>query len=276
VVVEAAIRRLAAEHGGPWVLKAALRPMVRRLDPAFDEAALGFATFTDLLSALADRIAERAGRFDHELAVRADLSAADPAAVTGVTAAGFADHDPDDALEAEPGEAFDPTEPVTPVSLIEWQLKKKKQRLPADRRLLWFGPGLIADIFANSETGIEPSFDSLFLKFASAAAQFGLTVREPEFRKLKTILWRAFAFQPLPDGQGLQLRVRDRDELRLRMVSSLLRLLPDPAGADPEVLAEALFGPGATEDQRCVVVAALADLCDERQDPRDLLNRGCG
>jgi NYN domain len=74
-LVERAVRRIAAESGAPspWVLKAAVRPMVKRLDPAFEESALGFDTFSDLVTALGERIAERTGRCDHELAVRADL-----------------------------------------------------------------------------------------------------------------------------------------------------------------------------------------------------------
>jgi hypothetical protein len=73
-LVVAAIRRLAAENGDPWVLKAAVRPKVGQLDPAFDEKALGFATFADLVRQLSGQIAERAGRWDHELAVRDDLA----------------------------------------------------------------------------------------------------------------------------------------------------------------------------------------------------------
>ena len=46
-------------------LKAAVRPLVKRLDPAFDERNFGFATFTELLRALDGRIAERPGEYDH-------------------------------------------------------------------------------------------------------------------------------------------------------------------------------------------------------------------
>ncbi|HEX4092221.1 MAG TPA: NYN domain-containing protein [Trebonia sp.] len=75
-VVEQAIRQLAAEYGGPWVLKAAVLPAVHKLDPSFNYKALGFTTFPLLLAALGGRILERTGQFDHELAVRADLGAA--------------------------------------------------------------------------------------------------------------------------------------------------------------------------------------------------------
>jgi hypothetical protein len=79
LVVEA-ITRLAGGSGEPWVLKARVRPMVKRLDPDFDESSLGFTSFSVLVDALGGRIAERHGISDHELAVRADLAAPDLAA----------------------------------------------------------------------------------------------------------------------------------------------------------------------------------------------------
>jgi hypothetical protein len=36
-LIRRAIARLSANKGDPWVLKAAIRPMVKRLDPTFDE-----------------------------------------------------------------------------------------------------------------------------------------------------------------------------------------------------------------------------------------------
>jgi uncharacterized LabA/DUF88 family protein len=120
-LVSAAVRRLAAVGGGPWVLKAAVRPMMRKLDAEFDETALGFAGFADLVNALSERIAERPGRYDHELAVRADLPGAGPC--PAVPAARSRDGD----VTAAP-EGPDPAGPPTPVSLAEWQLKKS----PAD------------------------------------------------------------------------------------------------------------------------------------------------
>jgi hypothetical protein len=248
-LVIAAIRRLALETGEPWVRKATVLPMVKRLDPSFDVSVFGYTAFSDLVVALGSRIAERSGVSDHELAVRADVPA------TGLP-----------GPESGPGRPLDlpdqrgPIDPLSPVSLLDAELRKKKQRLPADKRLLWSGPELIAGIFAASRDGIEPSFDSLWLKFEAAAAATGIAVSEADFRKLKAILWRAYAFEPLGHEQGLRLRVPDAADLRLRSVVMLLRLLPDPAGVEVGALAEVLFGPDAAAEQRELIGAALASL----------------
>ena len=249
-VVERAIRRVAAENGAsPWVLKAAVRPMAKRLDPGFDESALGFAAFSDLVKALGGRIVERIGMFDHELAVRADLPAAAPAGAVETVPA------------ADLGPA-DPFGPADPAALIEGLLRRKKQRLPADRQLLWTATGLIAEVFAAAPDGVVESFDNLRRELESAAAAGGVAVPESDFRKLKAILWRAHAFEPLGYALGLRLREPDAAALRLRAVVMLLRLLPDPAGSDRSALAEAIFGPAFTAEQRDLISAALQNLAE--------------
>jgi hypothetical protein len=264
-LVVAAVRRLAVESGEPWVRKAAVRPMVRRLDPGFAEAAFGFAVFSDLVSALDARIAERSGKFDHELAVRADLPASGLPA-SGVSASGLPASETETETEVAvtpswPG-PLGPIDPMSPASLLDAELRKRKQRLPADKRLLWSGPELIAEIFAASPDGIEPSFDSLWLKFDAAATASGMAVPEADFKKLKAILWRSYVFEPLGHDQGLRLRVPDAAQLRLRAATMLLRLLPDPASVDVAVLAEVLFGPSGPAEQRELVGAALASVVE--------------
>ena len=255
-LIERAIRQAAAEAGASsaWVLKARVRPMIKRLDPDFEESAFGFAAFSDLVKALGERIAERTGTFDHELAVRADLMK-DGAAGSAAAAA-------DDLESAEPYPALTAltTAGLTQAGLIEAELKRKKQRLPADKQLLWSGTGLIAQIFAAAPDATVASFDQLMLELQAAAAAQGFAVPEPEFRKLKAILWRAHAFEPLGYALGLRLREPDPAALRLRAVVMLLRLLPDAAQTDPGALAEAIFGPAATVGQRDLIGAALPTL----------------
>ncbi len=45
-LVGTALRRLAAGRGEPWALKAAIRPLVKRLDPTFDERNYGSKTLS--------------------------------------------------------------------------------------------------------------------------------------------------------------------------------------------------------------------------------------
>ena len=69
-LIRRAIARLAANKGEPWVLKATIRPMVMRLDPTFDEASYGAATFSALLKRFDDVLEVRKGQYDQEYRVR--------------------------------------------------------------------------------------------------------------------------------------------------------------------------------------------------------------
>ncbi len=96
-----------------------------------------------------------------------------------------------------------------------------------------------------------------------------MAVPESDFRKLKAILWRAHAFEPLGYALGLRLREPDAAALRLRAVVMLLRLLPDPAGSDRSALAEAIFGPAFTAEQRELISAALRKLAEHPEADAD-------
>jgi len=52
------------------VKKAAIRPMVVRLDPTFDEKTYGATTFSELLKRYQDVLEERKGQFDREFRIR--------------------------------------------------------------------------------------------------------------------------------------------------------------------------------------------------------------
>ena len=69
-LIRRAIGRLAANKGEPWVLKAAIRPMVVRLDPTFDERSYGAATFSGLLKKYDAVLEVRKGQYDQEYRVR--------------------------------------------------------------------------------------------------------------------------------------------------------------------------------------------------------------
>ena len=239
-LVTRAVRRLAADSGEFWVLKAMVRPLAKRLDPAFDERKFGFATFTDLVAALGDQIAERPGKYDHELAVRADLDGRAPSASSAPVSS-------------------------TPALLIERQLRRHGLRLPDERRLLWDLPELIVTAFAGSGAGVEPGFDSLRLKLEAGVRALGYTMSEVDFNKVKWILWRGQVFEPHGQNQGIGLRVPDVGELRLRLVTVLLEHLADPSDADPDTLTEALFGAAGGDSQRQLVASALDALAERRR-----------
>ena len=69
-LIRRALARLAANKGDPWVLKAMIRPMLKRLDPTFDEKSYGAATFSELLKQHEDVFDVREGKHDHEYRVK--------------------------------------------------------------------------------------------------------------------------------------------------------------------------------------------------------------
>lgn len=79
----AAVSRLATQFGDPAVLKARVKPMMLRLEPAFDERGVvagedeaGFANFSMFLAACDDVIEEVPGDGDHTISLRSGAVAA--------------------------------------------------------------------------------------------------------------------------------------------------------------------------------------------------------
>jgi hypothetical protein len=280
-LVVRAIRRLAADSGESWIRKAGVRPLVKRLDPTFDESGFGYPTFTELLRALdaAGYVTERPGAHDHEVAVRADLQ--------GPAWRRPAPRDPEQAREdcagprppardgdalartgLEEGGSWRPPASASAV-LIERQLRRRGLRLPASRRVLWELPDLMVAAFAASPGGTAASFEDLRLAVEEQAPREpgqdpGPAVPEADFNKVKSILLHARAFTLLGRDRGISLQVPDAARLRALIVGQLLRHLADPGDEEPAVLAEAFFGPSASQEQRELVAEVL------RASPADL------
>jgi uncharacterized LabA/DUF88 family protein len=65
-----AMQLLAEKRGDPWINKAEIWPMVKRLDPTLDLKELGHQTFTGWLKTLADVVEVRPGDHDQQLRLR--------------------------------------------------------------------------------------------------------------------------------------------------------------------------------------------------------------
>ncbi len=239
-LVVKAVRMLAAGRGESWALKAAVRPLIKRLDPSFDERNFGFAAFTELLKALDGSIVERSGEYDHELAVRADI---------------------DGQARSLGGAAVASS---TPAVLVERQLRRRGLRLPVERRVMWTVPELIVNAFDASSDVVEPSFESLRLKIEPGASALRFLLTDVDFNKLKGILWRGHVFEVHGHDKGITLRVPNLEQLRYRLVSVLLENIADPANEDPALLAEAFFGPNPTDEQKGLVSHTLQALLEGR------------
>ena len=239
-LVVKAVRMLAAGQGESWALKGSVRPLIKRLDPSFDERNFGFAAFTELLKALDGSIVERSGEYDHELAVRADI----------------------DGQARSLGSAE--VASSTPAVLVERQLRRRGLRLPAERRVMWAVPELIVNAFEVSSAVAEPTFESLRLKIEPGASALGFALTDVDFNKLKGILWRGHVFEVHGHDKGISLRVPNLEQLRYRLVSVLLENISDPANEDPALLAEAFFGSNPTDEQKGLVSHTLQALLEGR------------
>ena len=65
-----AVRLLSETKGEPWVEKASIWPMIKRLDPTFDTKDFGHANFSDMVKALDTVVEVRKGEFDHVVRLR--------------------------------------------------------------------------------------------------------------------------------------------------------------------------------------------------------------
>lgn len=64
-LVSKAILQISRKTGDEWVLKAAIRPVVKRLDPTFDESNYQCKTFSDLLVRYSNSFNVKQGEHDH-------------------------------------------------------------------------------------------------------------------------------------------------------------------------------------------------------------------
>jgi hypothetical protein len=236
-----AVRSLAAGRGEPWVVKAAVRPTVVRLDPSFDEAAYGFSSFNRLVAHLSPYVRERKGEHDHEMAVTVDL----PASERGDT--------PLDAV------AVPPRPPTTgEAAVLMSQLKKKHLYLPDDLAVIWCAGRVTADAFAARPDATMPSFDD-FEHDALDRLRAGPapTASERDAHRLRGVLFRARLFDLLGDENGLRLVTHDPDEMQARVLRSIVSHLPDASTADLDGLLALLCGEDPTEHQRSALIAAI-------------------
>ncbi len=75
-----AILRLSGKGGDSWVLKGSIRPMMKRLDPTFDEEQHGARSFGAFIRKFEHLLEVRAGRNDQEIRLRGVGSGTEPAA----------------------------------------------------------------------------------------------------------------------------------------------------------------------------------------------------
>lgn len=225
-----AIRQLAAKTGDEWVVKAAIRPMMTRLDSTFDEANHGFASFADFLAAASELLNLRKGEHDHEVAIRRQP-------------AGF------------------PTDARAPSSLETYERRVMGNHRPGRPPLADLMQAVV-EAFGGGDDLVD-SWEA----FVDAVAARLLTTHPKaaviqEARDMQKLLFRLYAFRLLGQGNGIGLRVEvTQDPLRW-LLERTIRFLDRELGPDLDLDAlHRLFHgfdaePGdATMDQIATIIA---------------------
>ncbi len=231
-----AVARLCAQSGQTWVVKAALKPMLMRLDPSFDEADYGFANFSALLSACRDVVDIRQGAADQIVCLL-----------------GIGDGD-----TATPPP---PSDGLPDRHRHEQQWRAQQIKLP-DSTLLSRAINATWEIF-ESESRLEhrAAFKD---RLTEALEGCGLDDAGSGAAKVNTILWKAHVFMVGEGEEGVSLHPGLDGPLSLRhrvMLEMVRRLLATSGaeGIDEEFLSERLLGPeGNVEEARALIVEAMA------------------
>lgn len=208
-----ALGRIAAETGETKIVKAAIKPMLIRLDPAFDESNYGFSTFKSFLESCQDVISIHNGEHDHYISLKS----------------------PEDLARLETN-----ARKLHPYELI---LQKQHVHLP-DPALLTTG---IREAFALFAEHGEISGYPLFReKLDERLKAKGIEATSKDLNNIQQVLFRTFCFKLNYERQTLSIQpeVVSADMLWVRAVSYLVKRITDNLEEPPdyEAMSELLFG----------------------------------
>ncbi|MBN2055621.1 NYN domain-containing protein [bacterium] len=210
-----ALKRLIPGGMEESALKAAIKPMMLRLDPSFDETDVGFTSFSGFLESCQDLIQIEQGEHDHLVRLRE---------------AGQG------KVESEDGRQADP------VNAIQQTLRQINYRLlPAPIRVK--GLEAVFDIF--QKTPVLDGFRALEEKIIEYFEQGGQALLETDAKKLREMVYKArgFRFQPPEGTLTLVEEITSAEDLLNRIDRSILQRIKDkcPTDVRAEDLADLLY-----------------------------------
>lgn len=222
-----AVATLGANAGVDAVVKAAIKPMMMRLDPSFDEANMGFRTFTDFLNACSDVIVIVRGESDHMVSLRGDALTAGSVARSSVE---------------------------LPYAMI---LRSQKVRL-VDQDLLVSASEATYQVFVDQEA--FPTWDAYENALAARLRGMGKSFREVDVNKLKSLFFKAAAVAVRQDvgGIGLAEWADSGDTVLKHVHVTLAKRILDNIQEEPDVsqLAEVVFGDESRAEEALALVEA--------------------
>ena len=245
-LVATAMRRLIGQRGEEQIVKAALRPMLMRLDPTFDEANFGFASFGAFLDACDGVVRIRAGDHDHLLV----LTDRGRCMVDGVGRPTDGDADTDAPLVR-----YERILKGQGIRLVGPELRRIALELIHSRH----GPaGAPAASWSDLEDGL-----------AAALLVAGHDVEEADVRKIRAMAFRARLFRFLPEGQGIALIDGvDATELQHRVERELVHRIAERAEHPVDLAALCTIVHGDSAANVDEMRALLAEVTSGLEAPR--------
>jgi hypothetical protein len=209
-----AVQQLSA-RSGERARKAAIKPYMLRLDPSFDEHAIGYGSFNEFLRASDDLITLTKGQYDHVVSLNGDA----------------VDH-----VESPPVDR-DVTHPYVAL------LKKQKTQLPAPD-VLRPGVSALFELFANGgQVGTAVDFRG---RLQQKLVEMGMAVTTQDVKRVYAIVYKTFAFRKDPGTGVVSLAddVASAEDLWERVLRMLLRRILESADGEPDLpqLAQMLVG----------------------------------
>ena len=244
------IQALMSATGEDFVRKAALKPMMLRLESTFDEGSYGFDSFNGFLRDCADLIVVTPGAHDHEIRLAASPRATPTAP----------------ASPEPPSRSWQPASPPLAAEYVRTLKQQGSIRLvePAFRRDVFRS---MLSVFERSPGNRISSFDELMDGTLADLASRGITARRSDPNKVRQVLlkFRLFALEAgsddSPGAIGVQDGMTSVDALEAAycqgVVGWLLHAIQPPL--DIDIAALLLFGADGGPDAVAWVRSAVAE-----------------
>lgn len=287
LLVARAIHRLAVGSEDGFVKKAKLKPMMMRLDSAFDETNYGFSSFSGLMERCADLVELRRGAHDHFYALNevgralveaggeatgaggeaGALQAAGESGETGgheaaevggdgVATAGEAQEGAEGEEDGDPADSDAPEEPLpfdaacqSYGEILRSQKIYLPERAPLER--------VLAQMHAVSrELGRLQTFDDLIDRVTARLAEEEPPIAREMVRRVFGLLYRLKFFDLHKEGDrnlGISLRGGESaevllDQLDRLLVRHILRYADPPVNR--EAICQTVYGEAQCQDPR--------------------------
>lgn len=212
-----AIAKIMSESGESFARKAAIKPMMIRLDSSFDETNFGFTNFSAFLDAC-DFVSIVQGEHDHLVTVKGK-----------------------DGCEGLPEDGED----LSGTGAIYGRILKKQQiRLPRPEVMI---QGLRESyrLFRESGGGVD-SYVDFKTALLGRMADTEPRVTETDISKIKALIYKAFGFRidPIRSRILLSEDIASESDLQWRVFRMLVKRVSDniEGSPDPRTLSEMLYG----------------------------------